>query len=322
MSPTNTRASAAAVWTALATVYVVWGSTYLGIRVVVEADIPPLLGMGVRFLVAALLLMGFLTLRGGPRSLRVTGRELRAAAIMGTLLLLMGNGFVAVAEQTVPSGLAALIVGAVPLWFVLLRVSGGERPRTMTWLGVLVGFGGIAAVSLPRGGIDGVEPWGVMVILVATLSWALGSYFSPRLGLPRGALVATAYEMLAGGVIMTIVSLLVGELNGFAPAEVPTRGWLALAYLVVIGSLLGYTAYGFALANAPLSLVGTYAYVNPVVAVFLGWLILAEPVTAVVLGGGLLVVLGVALVVSGERPRRPADEPEPLRLAEPVAELT
>jgi len=322
MSPTNTRASAAAVWTALATVYVVWGSTYLGIRVVVEADIPPLLGMGVRFLVAALLLMGFLTLRGGPRSLRVTGRELRAAAIMGTLLLLMGNGFVAVAEQTVPSGLAALIVGAVPLWFVLLRVSGGERPRTMTWLGVLVGFGGIAAVSLPRGGIDGVEPWGVMVILVATLSWALGSYFSPRLGLPRGALVATAYEMLAGGVIMTIVSLLVGELNGFAPAEVPARGWLALAYLVVIGSLLGYTAYGFALANAPLSLVGTYAYVNPVVAVFLGWLILAEPVTAVVLGGGLLVVLGVALVVSGERPRRPADEPEPLRLAEPVAELT
>jgi drug/metabolite transporter (DMT)-like permease len=304
------RASAAAVWTALVTVYVVWGSTYLGIRVVVEADIPPLLGMGVRFLVAALLLMGFMALRGQASSLRISWRELRAAAVVGTLLLLMGNGGVAVAEQTVPSGLAALIVGAVPLWFVLLRVGAGDRPRPMTWLGVLVGFAGIAAISLSRGGIDGVEPWGVLVILGATLSWAFGSYLSPRLGLPRRALVATAYEMLAGGAIMTAVALVAGEASDLAPADVPARGWLALAYLVVIGSLLGYTAYVFALANAPLSLVGTYAYVNPVVAVFLGWLILAEPVTAVVLGGGLLVVIGVALVVSGERPGTRTVEPE------------
>src|ERR671913_553468 len=167
MTPADGRASAAAVWTALVTVYVVWGSTYLAIRVVVEADIPPLLGMGVRFLAAAALLIGFLALRRGAGSLRVTWRELRAAAIMGTLLLLMGNGFVAIAEQTVPSGLAALMVG-------------GERPRVVTWLGVLVGFGGIAAISLPRGGIDDVEPWGVLVILLATLSWALGSFLSPR----------------------------------------------------------------------------------------------------------------------------------------------
>jgi drug/metabolite transporter (DMT)-like permease len=193
MTPAEGRASGTAVWTALVTVYVVWGSTYLAIRVVVESDIPPLLGMGVRFLAAAALLIGFLALRRGAGSLRVTWRELRAAAIMGTLLLLMGNGFVAIAEQTVPSGLAALIVGAVPLWFVLLRVVGGERPRAVTWLGVLVGFGGIAAISLPRGGIADVEPWGVLVILLATLSWALGSFLSPRLGLPRGALLATAY---------------------------------------------------------------------------------------------------------------------------------
>lgn len=318
MTPAGGRASPAAVWTALATVYVVWGSTYLAIRVVVEADIPPLLGMGARFLLAAGLLMGFLALRRGPRSLRVSWRELRAAAVMGTLLLLLGNGLVAVAEQTVPSGLTALIVGAVPLWFVLLRVTGGERPRSMTWLGVLVGFAGIAAISLPRGGIDGVEAWGVVVVLVATLSWALGSYLSPRLGLPRGALIATAYEMLAGGVIMTVVALVVGELGDLRPADVPARGWLALGYLVVVGSLLGYTAYVFALANAPLSLVGTYAYVNPVVAVFLGWLILSEPVTAIVLGGGLLVVVGVALVVSGERPRPPAVDAERAPLAEPV----
>jgi drug/metabolite transporter (DMT)-like permease len=307
------------VWAALVTVYIVWGSTYLAIRVVVESDIPPLLGMGARFLTAAVLLLGFLALRRGWRSLRVTWRELRAAAIVGTLLLLLGNGLVAVAEQTVPSGLAALIVGAVPLWFVLLRVARGDRPRPLTWLGVMVGFGGIAAISLPRGGIDGVELWGVLVILVATVCWAFGSYLSPRLGLPKGALLATGYEMLAGGAIMTGVGLVVGEGADLRLAAVPAEGWVALAYLVVMGSLLGYTAYGFALANAPLSLVGTYAYVNPAVAVFLGWLILSEPITAVVLGGGLLVVVGVALVVGGERPPRPRRVAEPdRRVPEPV----
>jgi drug/metabolite transporter (DMT)-like permease len=319
MTRTGFRASAAAVWAALVTVYIVWGSTYLAIRVVVESEIPPLLGMGVRFLTAAGLLLGFLALRRGWRSLRVTWRELRAAAVVGTLLLLLGNGLVAIAEQTVPSGLAALIVGAVPLWFVLLRVARGDRPRPLTWLGVMVGFGGIAAISLPRGGIEGVELWGVLVILVATVCWAFGSYLSPRLGLPKGALLATGYEMLAGGAIMTGVGLVAGEGADLTLAEVPAQGWIALAYLVVMGSLVGYTAYGFALANAPLSLVGTYAYVNPAVAVFLGWLILSEPVTAVVLGGGLLVVVGVALVVGGERlPRaRPAVAPD-RRVPEPV----
>ncbi|HEX6577684.1 MAG TPA: EamA family transporter [Jiangellaceae bacterium] len=319
MTPAGFRASATAVWAALVTVYIVWGSTYLAIRVVVESEIPPLLGMGTRFLTAAALLLGFLALRRGWRSLRVTWRELRAAAVVGTLLLLLGNGLVAVAEQTVPSGLAALIVGAVPLWFVLLRVARGDRPRPLTWLGVMVGFGGIAAISLPRGGIDGVELWGVLVILVATVCWAFGSYLSPRLGLPKGALLATGYEMLAGGAIMTGVGLVVGEGADVSLGEVPARGWVALAYLVVMGSLLGYTAYGFALANAPLSLVGTYAYVNPAVAVFLGWLILSEPITAVVLGGGLLVVAGVALVVGGERPPRSRQVVEPDRpMPEPV----
>ncbi|MBD0293447.1 MAG: EamA family transporter [Jiangellaceae bacterium] len=316
---TRARASAAGIWTALVTVYLVWGSTYLAIRVVVEAGIPPLLGMGTRFLIAGLILVGVIAARDGVRSLRVTGRELRAAAVVGTLLLLGGNGLVAMAEQTVPSGLAALIVGAVPLWFVLLRVAGGERPGIRTWLGVLVGFAGIAAISLPRGGIDGVQMWGVVLIVGATLCWALGSYLSPGIGLPRGAMLATAYEMLTGGAIMTAVGLVAGEANDVAISDVPARGWLALGYLVVVGSLLGYTAYVFALGNAPLSLVGTYAYVNPVVAVVLGWLILAEPITAVVLGGGLLVVLGVAVVVGSERPQQPAAAAEPDRLvAEPA----
>jgi drug/metabolite transporter (DMT)-like permease len=301
MTRDGTRASNAAVWAALVTVYVVWGSTYLAIRVVVQAGIPPLLGMGTRFRAAAVILLGFLAGRGGLRSLAVSRQELGAAAVVGTLLLLGGNGLVAVAEKTVPSGLAALIVGAVPLWYVLLRVAGGERPRRLTWLGVLVGFAGVAAISLPRGGIDGVQAWGILVVLAATLCWAFGSYLSPRMRLPRGAMLATAYEMLAGGAIMTAVALAVGEPPDLNAAAVPAEGWVALAYLVLIGSILGYTAYIFALDNAPLSVVGTYAYVNPIVAVVLGALILAEPVTSVVIGGGLLVVGGVALVLRGER---------------------
>jgi drug/metabolite transporter (DMT)-like permease len=317
MTRDGARASSATIWAALATVYVVWGSTYLAIRVVVQAGIPPLLGMGTRFLAAAVILLGFLAGRGGLRALKITRPELAAAAVVGALLLLGGNGLVAVAEKTVPSGLAALIVGAVPLWFVVLRVAGGERPGGLTWLGVLVGFAGVAAISLPRGGIEGVQAWGILVVLAATLCWAFGSYLSPRLRLPRGAMLATAYEMLAGGAIMTAVGLAVGEPSDLNAAAVPAEGWVALAYLVLVGSILGYTAYIFALGNAPLSVVGTYAYVNPVVAVVLGALILDEPVTAVVLGGGLLVVGGVALVLRGERAPAAVDESEP-RVAEPA----
>ncbi|MGH8827665.1 MAG: EamA family transporter [Jiangellaceae bacterium] len=299
MTPAPARP--ATIWAALVSVYIVWGSTYLAIRVVVEADIPPLLGMGVRFLTAGALVAGFLFLRGGTGALRVSRRSLRGTLVMGTLLLFLGNGVVAIAEQTVPSGLAALIVGAVPLWFVLFRVGGGDRPGWLTWTGVLVGFAGVAAISLPGGGIDGVELWGVGLILFATLSWAIGSYLSPRLSLPAHPLVAVTYEMLAGGAIMTLVSLVSGEAARLDVSAVPVKGWIALAYLVLFGSILGYTAYGYALAHAPLSLVGTYAYVNPVVAVFLGWAILAEPITTIVVTGGALVVAGVALVVTGER---------------------
>lgn len=310
------RTTGAAVWIALVTVYIIWGSTYLAIRVVVDAGIPPILGMGTRFLVAAAVMMAILAARDGFSSLKISWIELRGAAIMGLLLLAGGNGVVAIAEQTVPSGLTALIIGAVPLWFVLLRFGGGDRPRALTWLGVLVGFAGIAAISLPKGGIEGVESWGVLLLLVATVSWATGSYLSPRLHLPRRTMVAVSYEMLAGGLIMTIGSVAFSATRTFDPVTVSADGWIALGYLVVFGSLLGFTAYAYALANAPLSLVGTYAYVNPVVAVVLGWAILSEPITAVVIGGGALVVLGVALVVSAERPRAADRE----QAAEPVAE--
>jgi drug/metabolite transporter (DMT)-like permease len=296
----TTPASSAMIWTALVVVYVVWGSTYLGIRVVVEADIPPMLGMAARFLVAGLLLATALGLKSGWRRLRITGREALGAAVVGVLLLAFGNGAVAIAEQTVPSGLAALLVAAVPLWLMLLRVGGGERPRVLTWVGVLIGFGGAALLSL-SGGNTTAKPLSVAILVLGTISWATGSRFAPRLGLPRDPLVTALYEMLFGGTAMVLIGVLRGEPGRLHPDRIDASGWFGLAYLVVFGSLLAYSAYSFLLANAPISLIGTYAYVNPAVAVFLGWLILSENLTWQILLGGGVIIVGVALVVTAER---------------------
>lgn len=298
-------ASVAAIWLALVTVYLVWGSTYLAMRVMVQT-LPPLVSMGVRFLAAATLLGALLAARHGASVLRVSRREAGAAAVVGLLLLVLGNGSVAVAVQTVPSGLAALLVAATPLWLVLLRAATSDRPGLATLLGTALGFGGIALLALPGSRTEGVQTWGVVLIIVATVCWAIGSFSAPRLPLPGNPFVATVWEMLCGGLAMLAVGIASGELRGFAPAEVSAQSWLALTYLVVFGSMVAFTAYVWLLHNAPLSLTATYAYVNPVVAVLLGWLILAEPVTGVILAGGAVVVLGVALVVSSERPRREA----------------
>jgi drug/metabolite transporter (DMT)-like permease len=294
------QASTAMTWSALAVVYVVWGSTYLGIRVVVEAEIPPMLGMAVRFLVAAVLLAAFLGLKSGWRRLRITRQEALGAAVVGVLLLAFGNGAVAVAEQTVPSGLAALLVAAIPLWLMLLRVGGGDRPRALSWVGVLIGFAGVALLAL-SGGNTSAKPLSVAILVVGTISWATGSRFSPRLGLPSDPLVAALYEMVFGGTAMILIGVLRGEPGRLHLDRIETPGWIALGYLIVFGSLLAYTAYSYLLANAPISLVGTYAYVNPGVAVLLGWLILDEHVTWQILFGGAVIILGVALVVTAER---------------------
>ncbi|MFF0265813.1 EamA family transporter [Kribbella sp. NPDC004536] len=296
-------ASGAMIWTALAVVYVVWGSTYLAIRVVVEAEIPPMLGMASRFLTAAVLMAAGLALKSGWRRLRITRREAVGAAAVGIMLLAFGNGAVAVAEQTVPSGLAALLVAAVPLWLMLLRVGGGERPRALTWAGVLIGFGGAALLSL-SGGNTSAKPLSVAILVVGTICWATGSRYAPRLGLPRDPLVTALYEMVFGGTAMVLLGVLRGEPGRLHLDRIHGSGWIGLAYLVVFGSLLAYTAYSYLLANAPISLVGTYAYVNPAVAVFLGWLILNESLTWQILLGGAVIIVGVALVVSSERRRR------------------
>ncbi|GAA3078682.1 drug/metabolite exporter YedA [Streptomyces roseofulvus] len=290
-----------AVWAALAIVYVVWGSTYLGIRIVVDT-VPPFLASGARFVTAALLLAALVAWRHGPAALKVDRRRLGSAALVGLLLILGGNGLVNLAETDVPSGLAALLVAAVPVWVVLLRTAAGERPGLGAYGGVLLGMAGLAVLTLP--GLSGeVGLGGVLTVLAAALLWSLGTVSSARLPLPANPFTASVYEMLAGGLAGIVVGLIRGEHRGFDPGTVSTASWAALGYLVVFGSLIAFTAYAWLLQSAPVSLAATYAYVNPVVAVLLGALILDEALTWPILLGGAIVVAAVCLIVSTERRR-------------------
>jgi drug/metabolite transporter (DMT)-like permease len=297
-------ASPLAVWSALGIVYVVWGSTYLAIAVVVES-MPPLIALGTRFLAACAVLGLALVLRRGARALAVPWEELRGAVVVGVLLLGVGMGVLTLAEQHVPSGVAALIVAIMPLWVVILRAVTGDRPPLVTWLGVAVGIAGVVVLVGPgasAGGTDQRLFWS-LAMLVSTACWAFGSFLQPRIRTPRDPLVLSFYEMLTGGIALSLVGLLRGE--RFADmANATTRSWSGWVYLVVVGSLFAYTAFVWLVGHAPLSLVSTYAYVNPIVAVLLGWWILGEPITVGLLAGGAIVVVGVMLVVSAERMAR------------------
>ncbi|MET9853562.1 EamA family transporter [Streptomyces sp. NPDC006450] len=287
------------VWIALALVYVVWGSTYLGIRIVVET-MPPFLSAGARFITAGLLLAGLVAWRDGPAALKATRAQLRSAVLVGLLLILGGNGLVVLAETTIPSGLAALLVAAVPMWLVVLRAGSGDRPSLRTLAGVLLGLGGLAVLTSPGlGGEIGLG--GVLLVLTGSVLWALGSFSAAKLTLPANPFTGSAYQMLAGGTGGILVGLCRGEHRGLDLTSYSTASWLALVYLVLFGSLVAFTAYVWLLRAAPLSLVATYAYVNPVVAVALGWLILDEALTWPILLGGAIVVAAVCVIVSTER---------------------
>ncbi|GAA4181882.1 drug/metabolite exporter YedA [Streptosporangium oxazolinicum] len=295
------------VWGALAIVYVVWGSTYLAIMITIET-IPPLLSGAVRFVTAALVLGVAVYLLKGRSAFRMTWKEAGGAALVGLLLLNGGNGMVAVAEQHISSGLAALLVASTPLWLVVFRILFRDRPRALTLVGVLIGFGGVAVLSL-SGGSEVADGSGVVTILLASLSWAAGSFLASRIPMPANPFSASAVEMAAGGAGLAVTAAVMGE--RLDVATVSTRSWTALVYLILIGSLVGFTAYAWLLGNAPISLVSTYAYVNPVVAVVLGALVLSEPVTGSMVAAGVVIVVGVALVVSTERRRKPEPVPEP-----------
>jgi drug/metabolite transporter (DMT)-like permease len=302
-SAAASRKTSTAVWVALGVVYVLWGSTYLAIRVAIDS-IPPFVSGALRFLVAGLLLCAFLTVRRGRSALRVTRRQASSAVLVGLLLLLGGNGGVVLAEQSLPTGVAALLVASVPLWVVLWRALARDRPSRSTLLGVLLGFVGLAVLVLPGGhhAVSGGHSYalGVVIIVGAALCWSFGSVASKFwLTLPDDPFVAAAYEMVAGGVGMTIAALLHGE--RIHPSALTGKSLAAVGYLIVAGSLVAFCSYIWLLHSAPISLVATYAYVNPVVAVGLGALFLGEAVTSTVLLGGLVVVAGVAVVVATER---------------------
>ena len=298
------RASSLNVWLALAIVYVVGGSTYLAIAIAVQT-LPPFLYAGLRFLLAGVILTGWLASRGVD--LRVSRRELQGAAVVGILMLSVANGLVVLAERTVPSGVAALIVASIPLWIVVYRMVSGERVGRDLLAGVLLGLVGVAVLVVP-GGLNGtVDPIGAVMLFVATLAWALGTFLSPRLATPRNALVSTSYQMLAGGVALLVAGLGRGELAHVDPATFSTASLIAFAYLVVFGSLVAFSAYTWLLQNTSVSLVSMYAFVNPVVAVVLGALILAEPITPTIVIGAAIIVVAVAFIVFRQNVARRAD---------------
>jgi drug/metabolite transporter (DMT)-like permease len=293
------------VWWSLAIVYVVWGSTYLAIRFSVQTT-PPLLSAAARFLLAGALLALGLRWRRGPTAWSLSWAEARTAAVAGVLLLVGGNGLVVLAEQHVPSGLAALLVAAVPLWLVLLRRAVGERTQIVTLFGVLVGLGGVAVLLLPGSRGGQVRLLYCVVVLVAALSWALGSLVSARGRLPPDPLLATTVEMLSGGAVLLTLAAVGGEFSRVDLGHITLKSWLALAYLVVFGSLIAFSAYVWLLGHAPTSLVATYAYVNPAVAVLLGALLAGERLTLVELLGGGVIVASVVIVVRAEARSRAA----------------
>jgi drug/metabolite transporter (DMT)-like permease len=302
-------------WTALGLVYVVWGSTYLAIRYVVDG-LPPLLTASSRFLMASALVAAFVRLRRGPEAFRASRRAWGNGAVIGLLLLLGGNGGVTLAEDRgLPSGLTALLIAGVPLYVVVLRLLVKDRPSRRTLTGVGIGFVGLGVLLLPGTRPTGVPVGAAVLVLGCSFLWAVGSVVATRAELPADPLVTTVAEMLGGAAGLALVGTLRGE-------TVPTSGvhassLVALAYLVVFGSVVAFTAYSWLLGTAPVSQVATYAYVNPVVAVVLGALVTGERVTAPSVVGGLITVLAVFVVVSQEGAgRTQVDAPEPVA-AEP-----
>jgi drug/metabolite transporter (DMT)-like permease len=282
-------------WTNLWIVYIVWGSTYLAIALMVET-MPPLLSAGARFTIVGLLVLPFVALRRGVAAIRPTRANLLSAGFVG-LMLPGANAVLSVAEKTVPSGLAALLVGSIPLWVMVLRMLAGERLTARSVGALLLGFAGLALVVKPSGGASIAGP---LVCVGAALMWATGSFASPRIQLPKDSLVSIGYQSLLGGLVIIAAGAIGGELGDFHPSAWSLRSILGLVYLITFGSLLAYTAYTWLLQNVPIGKVSTYAYVNPVVAIVLGWLINGESISISMIVGAAIIVASVALVIRVE----------------------
>jgi drug/metabolite transporter (DMT)-like permease len=296
-----------AIWTALAIVYVVWGSTYLGIRIV-SASLPPFGWGAMRFAGAAAIIAVILAIRKW-RSLRISRAQLGGCTVVGLLLIPAANGLLVLAEApryALPSGVAALVFAFNPLLTVMLRAATGDRPSRLSLVGILVGLGGLALLFLP--GTGEVPIVGALLCLGSVISWAVGSFLTRYVPLPADPFVATAYEMGIGSVVLAATALLIGEPVPWELPGVPVEAWLGLGYMIVFGSVIAFSAYIWLLHNAPISLVATYAYVNPVIALALGALLAGEAMTGQILLTAATVFAAVVLVVTVERPRPPAVE--------------
>ncbi len=313
LGPKTARASMLQVAIALGAVYLIWGSTYLAMRFAIET-IPPFLMAGARYFTAGTLLYAWSRFRGAPRPSLV---HWRSAVFVGALLLLAGNGGVVWAEQRVSSGLVALLVSTEPLWIVLMvwLRDRRQKPGGRVVAGLLLGFTGLVLLVRPSHA-GGLDPLGVVAVMIASLCWAFGSLYGQRAKLPDSPQLTTSMQMLCGGSLLLLAGLGTGETSGFALAQVSTRSLLALAYLIVFGAIVAFTAYVWLLRTAPPVLVSTYAYVNPVIAVFLGWALAGEPFTKGTLIAAAVILVGVALISSaqgkkeGEEERPAAVEPE------------
>lgn len=284
-------------WVALLALYIVWGSTYLAIRFAVET-IPPFLHASMRFLVSGVILFIWRRAAGDPMP---TAGNWKSTAIVGTFLLLGGNGLVSLAEKTVPSGIAALVIATSPFWLTLFEAfrAGGAKPTWQSILGLVVGFSGVFLLIGPSeitGSGQSLDPFGVIFLLIAPILWSLGSIYAKGADMPKSSLMSTGMQMLAGAAALFIVSVATGELRGFSFGDVSMRSWWGLIYLITFGSLVGFVSYGWLLHNAPISLVSTYAYVNPVVAVFLGWLLAGEDLNARIALASAIIIGSVILI--------------------------
>jgi len=297
------------IWIALIALYIVWGSTYLAIRFAVET-LPPFLMAGTRFLVSGLILYVWRKLAGDPMP---TSRQVRSAVIVGLLLVLGGNGIVSWAEQHVASGIAALMVASIPLWIAILDAArpGGIKPDWKIVLGLLIGFGGITLLITSSRGLtdaDGLDLIALLALLLAALLWSIGSIYARDSDMPQSSLLGTGIEMLGGAAGLALVGTLAGEWTSLDLPHVSTASFLGLVYLILFGSLIGFVSYTWLLRQAPLSLVSTYAYVNPVVAVFLGAWIGSETINARIIFSALIIIGSVAVINLSRQARPRSDE--------------
>jgi len=301
------------LWFNLIIVWIVWGSTYVGILFATET-IPPYVAMGSRFLVAFIIMALITGVFRGWSALRVTRRQFASASFMGVALLGVGLGTVGLAQDYVPTGVMALIIASAALTIVVWRVITGDRPARLTLVGVVVGLMGVGWMLLPGGtrpvsGTDGDVVFWSLLILIASIVWATTSFFSARLPKPADSFALTTYELLSGGIALTVVGLIIGERIDLS--AISGRSWAGWIFLVTAGSVLAFTSFTWLINNAPISLASTYAYVNPAVAVFLGLFLYSEVLTSDVVIGLTVVLGGVILVVSGESRRSRSTQPVP-----------